>query len=216
MEGGREQNYWPGFVDALSNVVLTLVFVLVVFVFALVMASNKVEQKANELVRAAQEEKSPDKRVAEMKKQLEEAKQEIDKLKEEVKSREEKKPDVIEVDQELEKLAAKYPVKLEQSGNSVVLIYPPTVSILSEKAMAELEAALQKLIAKMGPSKIELKATVGRESYSAAHRLAYYRAMNLRNFVITKKLGAEIDVTSHIVKTQEPEDARVEIIFHPK
>jgi hypothetical protein len=53
MDSGKEQNYWPGFVDALSNVVLTLVFVLVIFVFALVMASNKVAKKMNE-VEAAQ------------------------------------------------------------------------------------------------------------------------------------------------------------------
>jgi hypothetical protein len=52
MEGGKEQNYWPGFVDALSNVVLTLVFVLVIFVFALLMASNKVAQKMGEVVNA--------------------------------------------------------------------------------------------------------------------------------------------------------------------
>ena len=31
MENGREQNFWPGFVDALSNLVLTLVFVMVIF-----------------------------------------------------------------------------------------------------------------------------------------------------------------------------------------
>jgi hypothetical protein len=49
MEGGKEQNYWPGFVDALSNVVLTLVFVLVIFVFALLLASNKVSQKMQEV-----------------------------------------------------------------------------------------------------------------------------------------------------------------------
>ena len=53
MDGGREQNYWPGFVDALSNVVLTLVFVLVIFVFALAMASNKVEEKMQEATKAA-------------------------------------------------------------------------------------------------------------------------------------------------------------------
>ena len=52
MEGGKEANYWPGFVDALSNVVLTLVFVLVIFVFALLMASNKVAKKMDEVVAA--------------------------------------------------------------------------------------------------------------------------------------------------------------------
>ena len=57
MEGGKEQNYWPGFVDALSNVVLTLVFVLVIFVFALLIASNKVEKKMTEVVAAEKAQK---------------------------------------------------------------------------------------------------------------------------------------------------------------
>ena len=57
MEGGKEQNYWPGFVDALSNVVLTLVFVLVIFVFALMISSNKVENKMKEVVFAEKAQK---------------------------------------------------------------------------------------------------------------------------------------------------------------
>ncbi|MDD4616453.1 MAG: hypothetical protein PHW76_04965 [Alphaproteobacteria bacterium] len=55
MEGGREQNYYPGFVDALSNVVLTLVFVLVIFVFALLMSSNKVAKKMTEALQVEKE-----------------------------------------------------------------------------------------------------------------------------------------------------------------
>jgi type II secretory pathway pseudopilin PulG len=52
MDSGKEPNYWPGFVDALSNVVLTLVFVLVIFVFALLMASQKVKAKMAEVQQA--------------------------------------------------------------------------------------------------------------------------------------------------------------------
>jgi hypothetical protein len=45
MEGGKETNYWPGFVDALANVVVTMVFVLVVFVIALLyFAQNKAKE----------------------------------------------------------------------------------------------------------------------------------------------------------------------------
>ena len=58
MEGGREQNYWPGFVDALSNVVLTLVFVLVVFVFALAMSSQQVEKQVANMKKASEEQKA--------------------------------------------------------------------------------------------------------------------------------------------------------------
>jgi len=100
MEGGREQNYWPGFVDALSNVVLTLVFVLVIFVFALVIASNKVEQKMQELAskdqtvqQATQAPPAPppppppvevEKKNEELKQELMKAQTEIKELREEI------------------------------------------------------------------------------------------------------------------------------------
>lgn len=51
MEGGREQNFWPGFVDALSNVVLVMIFVVVVFVVTLFYYSQKLaEYKAHKFV----------------------------------------------------------------------------------------------------------------------------------------------------------------------
>lgn len=44
MEGGKEQNFWPGFVDALSNVVLVMIFVVVVFVLTLFYYSQKLAE----------------------------------------------------------------------------------------------------------------------------------------------------------------------------
>ena len=35
MEGGRNTNYWPGFVDALTNVVIAMVFVIIVLALSL-------------------------------------------------------------------------------------------------------------------------------------------------------------------------------------
>lgn len=55
MEGGKETNYWPGFVDALANVVVTMVFVLVVFVIALLyFAQNKAKHVAAAAVAAVE------------------------------------------------------------------------------------------------------------------------------------------------------------------
>ncbi|MEI7444417.1 MAG: hypothetical protein WCK28_05955 [Burkholderiales bacterium] len=55
MEGGKETNYWPGFVDALANVVVTMVFVLVVFVIALLyFAQNKAKEVVAVAVAAAE------------------------------------------------------------------------------------------------------------------------------------------------------------------
>ncbi len=42
--GGKEQNFWPGFVDALSNVVLVMIFVVVVFVVTLFYYSQKLAE----------------------------------------------------------------------------------------------------------------------------------------------------------------------------
>ncbi|MFJ3045298.1 OmpA family protein [Herbaspirillum chlorophenolicum] len=55
MEGGKEQNFWPGFVDALSNVVLVMIFVVVVFVVTLFYYSQKLAQmKVSKLVAQSQ------------------------------------------------------------------------------------------------------------------------------------------------------------------
>jgi hypothetical protein len=51
MQSGKEQNFWPGFVDALSNVVLVMIFVVVVFVVTLFYYSQKLaEYKAHKYV----------------------------------------------------------------------------------------------------------------------------------------------------------------------
>lgn len=42
--GSKEQNFWPGFVDALSNVVLVMIFVVVVFVVTLFYYSQKLAE----------------------------------------------------------------------------------------------------------------------------------------------------------------------------
>jgi hypothetical protein len=49
--GSKEQNFWPGFVDALSNVVLVMIFVVVVFVVTLFYYSQKLaEIRVNKMV----------------------------------------------------------------------------------------------------------------------------------------------------------------------
>jgi hypothetical protein len=53
MEGGKTANYWPGFVDALTNVVIAMVFVIVVLAIALSFAAQMMGKKmADELTKA--------------------------------------------------------------------------------------------------------------------------------------------------------------------
>jgi len=52
VEGGKTANYWPGFVDALTNVVIAMVFVIVVLAIALSFAAQLMGKRvAEEMVK---------------------------------------------------------------------------------------------------------------------------------------------------------------------
>lgn len=57
MEGGKSANYWPGFVDALTNVVIAMVFVIVVLAIALSFAAQMMAKKVAERLLAAERNK---------------------------------------------------------------------------------------------------------------------------------------------------------------
>ena len=61
MEGGRNANYWPGFVDALGNTIIAMIFVVIVLAISVAMYVGLLaERQAERLVaqRCAQELKS--------------------------------------------------------------------------------------------------------------------------------------------------------------
>ncbi len=188
MEGGKEQNYWPGFVDALSNVVLTLVFVLVIFVFALVMASSKVAERVEKRVRSEMSENRET---------------EVPESKGAPISVESKALDQMRVGA----------VGLKGEDSGVILEYPQGVTEMDEKSAELLEKELRAKQQAAGKNhKVILKSFVGAETYSAARRFAYYRAINVRNRLI--KLGEDPkNITMSIVTPPQPQDGRVEIVF---
>jgi hypothetical protein len=176
---GKEQNYWPGFVDALSNVVLTLVFVLVVFVFALVISANKVEERATQIIQEACQSKATDKTTED-----EKATQHIKGL-----------------------------VKIVDKDSIITLNFPFSISDLDEKSLEDLDVVLNEYKTRFTNHRITLRSTTGKESYSAARRLAYYRVLNLRNHLINRKDCSPFSISNQIVESQEPTDGRVEIII---
>lgn len=167
--GGREQNYWPGFVDVLSNVVLTLVFVLVVFVIALSLSANKVEKKLQEVI--------------EQKKKIEEQSK-IPPSKSAAAVMNEN----IEVDSAQ---ASKFMDELSRTEANIVknpgklTIHYPTAGVdLDDVSSKKLAQALEEVVKKAPNQKVVINAYLGNESYSAAQRLAYYRALYVRKFLI--------------------------------
>lgn len=236
MAHGKELNYWPGFVDALSNVVLTLVFVLVVFVFALVMASNKVGQKVLELAEIAKERESQrvvaESEMLDLRQELREAlaalqesRNENERLRKLI---EELKRQQVPGSEELNALKEKVQIQVEakpaaksaqedtdlEGGSGVIVItFPRGIFEISDKAKAELTKALAGQKAQMAGLNAQVRSVMGAETFSEARRLAYYRGLTVRNTLIDQGLGTGKTINIMIEQDKEVGDGRVEIRF---
>lgn len=236
MGHGKELNYWPGFVDALSNVVLTLVFVLVVFVFALVMASNKVGQKVLELAELAKERESQrvvaESEMLDLRKELrealaalQEARSENERLKRQI---EDLKKNHVPGSEERNALKEKVQIHVDakpaandnqdaaemESGSGVVVItFPRGVFEINDKAKAELGKALAAQKGQLAGLNAQLRSVMGAETFSEARRLAYYRGLTVRNTLIDQGLGTGKSISISIEQDKEVGDGRVEIRF---
>lgn len=225
MDSGREQNYWPAFVDALSNVVLTLIFVIVIFVFALVMASNKVEEQVKQ--NEEQKNSSKDQENTELKKQVAVLTAQVTKMQSQSQASDEQKVGAkdaqavstenqdkqIAIENKDQEKANQGSVQVNSASNRVVLGFPLSVAEMDQKSAEQLGHVLDAVEKSMGKHKVIMRSYIGRETYSAAQRLAYYRAVGARNYLITKFGETPADISISIVNPPQPEDGRVEIIF---
>lgn len=235
----EEHNYWPGFVDALSNVVLTLVFVLVVIVFALVLSSSKVHQKAEELAhesRERQEQKlAAEAEMFDLRRELREAmkalqesqlqvaelKRQLEALKSNERPVDAKKQGQVKfkISVETPKSTAKSAVEdadIDQNVGIIVITFPIGVFELSESAKEDLLAKLAPYRNGLAGTMPALRSIQGAETYSEGRRLAGFRGLSVRNFLIDKGFGT--GKTISVVVEQEPEvgDARVELRFRKR
>jgi len=245
---GREQNYWPGFVDALSNVVLTLVFVLVVFVFALVLSSDKLRKRAQELTESVKQEEVARQNALTEKEALQKEQREVlaqlqlaqDKVHEleasaahlkhqlaavreqrQAEVRPENPANLIAARTEIKVVApapdlAKGDADLSRDNDAIVLLFPRNVFQLDDKAKAALDGVLDAQADKLKGALSAVLSLTGAETYSEARRLAYFRGLVVRNYLIDKGLGDGRTIHVMIEPGKENRDGRVEIRFrHP-
>lgn len=180
----KEQNFWPGFVDALSNLVLTLVFVMVIFVLALFYLSSKVTQsKMDALCPATKVElEQVKKELAETRSALRVALAEAGQVKARV-DVSEKKPEPI----------TKNKVSTETSviGSAIIIRFPIGVAELDDGAKEVLDKALAPILATGEQVKASLNAVPGPETYSEGKRLSFFRAVAIRNYLISKGVSKD-------------------------
>ncbi len=244
----KEQNYWPGFVDALSNVVLTLVFVLVVFVFALVLSSDKLRKRASELSESVKQEEVARQEALTEKESLKQEQREVlaqlqvaqDKVRELEKTelqlkrdlaqaraqhdtevRPEPQPSLVKERTEIKVVApapdlVKGEPDLSRENGAIVLLFPRNVFQLDDKAKEALDKVLDGQGDKLKGALSAVLSLTGAETYTEARRLAYFRGLVVRNYLIDKGLGDGRTIHVMIETGKENRDGRVEIRFrHP-
>lgn len=226
---GKEQNYWPGFVDVLSNVVLTLVFVLVVFVMALALSADKVEKQMQEILKEKAAAQSPTQSKTPTETPVQKQAADISGNRkimdvEKNESGEAKKNDTVtytgnieientEITEKSGTKASSITLDLKESSGKIILYYPLSGVELNEKTADKLEAILEHNKEKLGKYKILLNSYLGKEQYSVANRLAYYRILYVRKFLIDKGIASNQSISSKILQLTEQDIGHVEIIL---
>ncbi len=182
MEGGREQNYYPGFVDALSNVVLTLVFVLVIFVFALLMSSDKVAQKMNQVVEAE--------------KAAQEGQLQLDKALAELVRAREQGPKTSGTQQgclSFSKSDSRQKAEVDMSTLSVIIFFSPHAISVTDNTTKVIENFLEIYRAQANDTKakfvIEAPEDPDSSSPLMARETQLGRMLNLRNTLLSMKIA---------------------------
>lgn len=213
MAGGgnsREENYWPGFVDALSNVVLTLVFVLVVFVFAMAMSANKVEQRMQEIKEAeAKLLQLQDQKPGEQGFGAEIGAGQS----QQVAIQEEGKSVEVAVQKTEEAQTRRGATTFEESSDRLIIFYPNSIVAMDENSIAKLNDILAKSKEKATNYGILIRSYTGPEPFSQANRLAYYRALTVRKHLIDNGFGENANIETKVLQPSKPADGHVEIIF---
>lgn len=221
MAGGssssREQNFWPGFVDALTNVVLVMVFTLVVFSLALfyfmtkrvkVQVDGAVKQQVQEKIgdyeqRASSLAAAHDKIVGELQVKLSAAAAENARLSKAAQAAS-LRPDVEgQAGQPKASTPPKAPVAISGRGELITVSFAPGITSMEQKLYDALDAAIGGYD-DAASWKMSIVARSGETSPSEGRRLGFYRIALIRDHLVTKGVrAAQID---NVIQEASPSD----------
>ena len=205
MAGGGsdgEMNYWPGFVDALANLVLALVFVVVIFTLALAVISSQVTKKAAAAAVEAAQTAARAQAATDAQKESE-LQQQI----QELKSMLAEKDKLLNLQAKSAIVPAPIPEAKPQLGASaadLTLNYDPGAFQVANDALAELDKLLKSKGSNPASKQFNMVAYMGADAPSAEKRSAYYRMVTLRNLLIEKGVPAESITTKTMNDTTLP------------
>ena len=186
--------FWPGYVDAVTNLVLNLLFLLTimtiaVFMFAMELGRQHVSTNAprNVTQEVAQPKSATDAENKELRKQLDELKRQIEV--EKAKDNELRK--VLPASLATKKAEKGLDQAIADGGGLIVKFAEDAVALTPAEA-DKLRVSLRPFVV-AGRAKIDVTVPAG---FSEARRLGFYRAMAVRNLLVELKMPPDrIDVS---------------------
>lgn len=178
--GGSGANaYWPGFVDALTNVVIAMIFVVVVLAISLSFAAQMMGKKLAE------------KLIEEHKAKVAQAPPRPD-LPAQLPAQESSLSSTTRIEVAGSEAAASAPTAaVRQLRNTLQLDYTSAAITLNPEATDRFKAAVGGMGASLGQRRVEIVAGGPAMSLSDNQRAAYLRVMSVRNLLL--ELGVPAD-----------------------
>lgn len=183
--GGREVNYWPGFVDALTNTVIAMVFLVIVLTLSLSVFINSVaNQRAAKMVETKAEKVKDLPEPSDTSAPPEAAKNPASTQASQI------SPSVLRGEFRVaagpQKPSSESQRTSGVAANALLLYFPGTSVEVDEKTERELD----RVAANSGVAFAQMEAIVSARGpqifLSENQRLAFFRAMSVRNFLLKK------------------------------
>ena len=181
--------FWPGYVDAVTNLVLNLLFMLTIMIVAVFMFALELSRHKDNAPQPSAEKTASEKIVEIKLEELEAMRQKIEQLEQQqaiIPSQAQGTQRVVTVQTPLPK-PEKEIKQINPRGGGIVVQFTAEAVTISPTEAETLRAKLAG-IAASGGAKIEVLVPAG---FSEAKRLAFYRAMAVRNQLIEMRIPAK-------------------------
>jgi hypothetical protein len=190
--------FWPGYVDAVTNLVLNLLFLLTimtvaVFMFALELGRASKGGASQQTEKATQKDAKAISKTADPVKENVELKREIQRLNMQLAQRASQKvnPGVVEKNIDITSSLPKPQNRLDKtlgaSDTDIVVRFTDEAVTFTPAEHGRLRETLKPIVAH-GKTSIVVEVPAG---FSEAKRMGYYRAMEVRNLLIEMKMPKE-------------------------
>lgn len=191
--GDGSDIFWPGYVDAVTNLVLNLLFVLVimiiaVFMFALALSRHTDEKTASATVENSTKNNNSAEIIKEKDSQIEALQKALQSVKSQAKvENKASTPQKVVTVQTPINPPEKQLEQASNTGGAVIVNFQQEAVTLSATEAETVRNAL-KAIASSGSAHVQVSVPKG---FSEAKRVAFYRAMAVRNQLISLKVPAD-------------------------